>query len=273
MKYLLLVLLSSMLSHAQSSRDNMYSITYLNSFKDRLSQNYQSKEYSRLLVSGNQSIYQLYNVMELDSLLKKGTVTDSDYNRYFSHNKHTINISDNTIKYRDEISEEVYSYEEKLNLNWTLGQDTKLIKGYSCKSATVTYGGRQWKAWYTLDLPISFGPYKFKGLPGLIVKITDSTQTYDFELYAIVERKLKPLEKYFKKPDTEIIKTDRLTFNKVKASYESLSLNEKLNYNNLGGKIKIFKADGNTDESLSFRNPKRIEKSKDLNLIEVDYKK
>ena len=40
-------------------------------------------------------------------------------------------------------------------------------------------------AWYTLDVPISYGPYKFFGLPGLIIKIEESTGMYIWEMYSL----------------------------------------------------------------------------------------
>ena len=44
---------------------------------------------------------------------------------------------------------------------------------------------RQYTAWYTLDVPISYGPYKFFGLPGLIIKIEESTGMYIWEMYSL----------------------------------------------------------------------------------------
>lgn len=46
----------------------------------------------------------------------------------------------------------------------------------------------EWTAWFTTELPISDGPYKFHGLPGLILKIYDKTNTYSFD---IISRKTK----------------------------------------------------------------------------------
>ncbi|WP_299129211.1 GLPGLI family protein [uncultured Winogradskyella sp.] len=270
MKYLFLLLCFSF-SFAQNSDDKMYSITYLNQFKDRKSIDFPLKEYSRLLVNKNESIYQIYNAMHLDTLKFEGTVTSDDRNRYYSFNKHSIYFKNNTLKYNDVIYEDEYYYEETINHSWELKDEEMDIKGYSCRKAITNYGGREWEAWYTLDLPINAGPYKFKGLPGLILKLTDSTGSYNFDFYAITERELKPLKKYHHlKPKSEWINTTRTNFNKIKANYESLSLNEKLNYGNTGPKIKVKLIGGSDDSEL--RNPKKVARAKDLNLIEIDYK-
>lgn len=71
-------------------------------------------------------------------------------------------------------------------LDWELipNRDT-IILGFSCKLATTEYGGRKYNAWFTLDLPLSEGPYKFNGLPGLIVSIGDVEHEHEFELIGI----------------------------------------------------------------------------------------
>jgi len=267
MKNLLLLLFSIATAYAQSSANTMYSITYLNSFKDRISANNPVQEYSRLLVKGDESIYQMYNTMTLDTLRLNGKLTNNDINKYFSFTTHTVTIKNNTITFRDAIDKDEYTYQETAKFNWVLGDKTKTIKGYQCNNATTTYGGRDWEAWYCLDLPINAGPYKFKGLPGLILNITDSTKSYDFSFYAIVERPLQELKKLSNKSNKEINVTDRATFNRMAYNYEMLSLGEKINYTNTGKKLKVLRVDAS--ESIKLRDPNKIKKSKDINLIEL----
>ena len=56
------------------------------------------------------------------------------------------------------------------------------IGTYNTQKATTEFGGRKWNAWFTTDLPFQDGPYKFNGLPGLIVKIEDDGGNYSWEL-------------------------------------------------------------------------------------------
>ena len=63
---------------------------------------------------------------------------------------------------------------------WTLTQDTLTLLGYHCTRATTQFKGRQWSAWYTTDIPVSEGPWKLCGLPGLILKAEDDEGHYRF---------------------------------------------------------------------------------------------
>lgn len=56
------------------------------------------------------------------------------------------------------------------------------IGSYNCQKATTQFGGRQWIALFTSDIPFQDGPYKFYGLPGLIIKIEDDAGNYAWVL-------------------------------------------------------------------------------------------
>lgn len=65
-----------------------------------------------------------------------------------------------------------------ISLNWVLNKDdTKKIGGYTCKKATLDWRGRKYTAFYTEEIPLSNGPYKFKGLPGMILEISAGTKS------------------------------------------------------------------------------------------------
>ena len=68
-------------------------------------------------------------------------------------------------------------------MDWTLDDDTLTINGLPCHRATGKLYGKQWTAWYTEEMPSSAGPWKLRGLPGLIVKAEDSEGIHCFELY------------------------------------------------------------------------------------------
>lgn len=54
-------------------------------------------------------------------------------------------------------------------MRWRLTAKTQTILGYPCLSATTTFRGRTYTAYYTPKLPISNGPWKLGGVPGLIL--------------------------------------------------------------------------------------------------------
>lgn len=72
--------------------------------------------------------------------------------------------------------------EENPILKWNILPETQKIENYNCQKATLSFGGRIWEAWFSKDLPFPDGPYKFHGLPGLIVKLQDKTKSHQFLL-------------------------------------------------------------------------------------------
>ena len=74
---------------------------------------------------------------------------------------------------------------QNITFNWHIETETAMIQGKKCQLATVEYKGRKYNAWFTNEIPISEGPYKFGGLPGLIVKIEDIKKQHIWELKAI----------------------------------------------------------------------------------------
>ncbi len=61
--------------------------------------------------------------------------------------------------------------EEQLDtINWVLTGEQKKIKEYHCLGAKTKYEGREYEVWFTPDIPVPFGPYRLRGLPGLILE-------------------------------------------------------------------------------------------------------
>ncbi len=69
--------------------------------------------------------------------------------------------------------------------NWQLADGDSIVCEYPCKKATVSHRGRTWIVWYTLDIPYSDGPWKFCGLPGLILHAKDSEGKFIFDCIGI----------------------------------------------------------------------------------------
>ena len=64
---------------------------------------------------------------------------------------------------------------------WILHNDTMTVLEHSCQKATCHWRGRDFVAWFAKDIPIRRGPWKFNGLPGLILKLYDTDRFYTFE--------------------------------------------------------------------------------------------
>ncbi len=77
-------------------------------------------------------------------------------------------------------------YTEDLPLfNWTITGEADSMSGQRVYQATTRFGGREWIAWFAPEIPYNDGPYKFNGLPGLILKIHDTRNHYLFEMVSI----------------------------------------------------------------------------------------
>ena len=91
----------------------------------------------------------------------------------------------NTIEYITQISEADYVVPQTIDFKWKLYPEYISVLDYKAQKATTEFGGRKWTAWFTEVIPFQDGPYKFKGLPGLIVKIEDESKSHQFELKGI----------------------------------------------------------------------------------------
>lgn len=81
------------------------------------------------------------------------------------------NSKDFNYSYLKTQKEELMVLDKMPKLNWNLVNDSKVIGEFNCKKAEVDFRGRKFIAWYAPKIAIPFGPFKFKGLPGLIINI------------------------------------------------------------------------------------------------------
>ena len=88
-----------------------------------------------------------------------------------------------------------FKYSEPIPaLQWKIEGKDSVIAGYHCQAATASLRGRQWRAWFTLDIPVSDGPWKLCGLPGLILRATDEQGYFDFDCTGIASIEIPPIE-------------------------------------------------------------------------------
>ena len=125
----------------------------------------------------------------------------------------------------------MYEYEEPFDsFNWQITSETDTIHDYVCQKAICDFGGRTWEAWFTMEIPISDGPYKFCGLPGLIINIADTQDHYSYKFLSI-EKPSEPMMIYEVVEDR--IKTTKKEFfklqnrNKISHSISAMSSNDK----------------------------------------------
>ncbi|PKF75292.1 GLPGLI family protein [Chryseobacterium sp. PMSZPI] len=94
----------------------------------------------------------------------------------------TKNIPERKVYYYDRVAGKQIYYQEDRPIRWEITNTVEKQNGYPAQKATTSLGGRTWTAWFTKDISVSDGPYKFSGLPGLIVKLEDDKGDYKFDL-------------------------------------------------------------------------------------------
>lgn len=129
-----------------------------------------------------------YLLFQQDSLItalkKKGVAAFPGLKKYIIPEELFIYSGKNQIEscYRTPSSLPCYSYQETIpDIRWNLCDEYKSILEYKCQKATCSFRGRSYIAWYTSDIPLKMGPYKFSGLPGLILSISDTNKEYNWE--------------------------------------------------------------------------------------------
>ena len=153
------------------------------------------KSYEILQIGKSFSFMQEYDTFRQDScfhVMGLDRVREIDYyqvvERFPGQRSHHIMIKDHA---KGEVTEEAYfgfnynTYTEPApQFDWTLCEDTMTVCGYLCQKATTCFRGRRWTVWYC-DLPLSEGPWKFQGLPGLILQAEDASRHHVFEAVGI----------------------------------------------------------------------------------------
>jgi len=184
---ILAIALLAQVSFAQTNRF-VYQVT---SKPDITNKNDIKTENAYLDISAEKSMFYSENRIKRDSVMQANRQSGGarGFNREQMDGLRTnINYSieknkkDQKTFYKERLGRDQYSYEEDRPLNWKILSETTKIGDYKVQKAETDFGGRKWTAWFTTDLPYQDGPYKFNGLPGLVVKAEDSTGDYSFDL-------------------------------------------------------------------------------------------
>lgn len=143
-----------------------------------------------LYIGDNKSIFQNDKKYKIDSII--------DSQPYFQMSSRPMFKVSHVVKkefnqpdliYSDKIDNVNFGYKEKNPpMQWKLINEKKNILTYECYKAETTFRGRNFIAWYTKDIPISDGPYKFAGLPGLILEVYDDNDNFHYKLLAITKK-------------------------------------------------------------------------------------
>lgn len=187
LKHILILIISSSFTFAQNSKNNLLKVEY-NEYRI-----YTPKiiniDLGRLVVSDDYSYYS-------STIVKKERKGDLKEDETIGVDNIEDKLSEIIINRKEKVLTErmeenfflkkKYAITENLpKMIWKLTNDSKTIKNYACKKATTTFRGRTYEVWYTEKIPISIGPWKFNGLPGLILSVQDKEGIYKWEVKSI----------------------------------------------------------------------------------------
>ncbi|WP_374463808.1 GLPGLI family protein [Chryseobacterium sp.] len=82
-----------------------------------------------------------------------------------------------------------YTFKTTDKINWTIANEIKKVENYTLQKATTKFGGRSWTAWFCKDIPFNEGPFKLRGLPGLIFELSDAKKNF---IYTLVKSRELP---------------------------------------------------------------------------------
>ncbi|MDY6994280.1 MAG: GLPGLI family protein, partial [Pseudomonadota bacterium] len=138
--------------------DNVKSYFFVNMQPDEL---VEKKNEGFELVNNNQIEYQF------DLTLKRPT-----RHEVFVDRQKGYILSQSSI-FKDGIVKPCVVSEKTGSIEWVIKNEYKKIGAFNVQKALTQFRGRKYTAWFSVEIPISAGPWKFHGLPGLILEIQD----------------------------------------------------------------------------------------------------
>lgn len=173
--------------------------------------------------------------------------------------------SRDSLRYYETVGmDKLFSEEPVSDMEWEIGDSTKMVLGYECVKATTDFHGRKWKAWFATEIPIQNGPWKFSGLPGLIMEAESDDGMYLFTATGI-EQTSKPIgqvylaDSYEKVSRTDLLKAKRAFCDNPVGNISA----------QFGGNVKVLQVD---DDGNTVDNNERLFAPRDvIDFIETDY--
>lgn len=221
--------------------------------------------------------YSLY-LNQTESIFRRITEEESEYYRFLQSGGRESEFDINSI--RDKTASIFQSLEEKILIDtkriitemyqtrentpefeWEILDDMRTLNGFKVQKAKTSFRGRDYEVWFTMDIPISLGPWKFSGLPGLILEAKDSKNEVVFTLKSIEELENNSLDLDYSK-NIQIV-----TLKEYAKIYKVFRENPSVFIRNLnagaGGNIRIGVATGagsagarsNSIKPIEYNNP------------------
>lgn len=272
----LLILFYGFLSYAQSDAQDSLQAEFIYQLKAKFDTRTDNryKELFLLQITDRRAFFASTISLKGDSVISTSGITthNSDGSITLGYKENvmipktnlsfTIIQSNEGVQFFDNVGMSLLTYKESAIKNWRLVDEVKVINTINCKRAEVSFKGRNWIAWYAPEIPFPYGPMKFSGLPGLIIKITDDKGDFDFEL-------VKSVPAYRLKGKLISIKKSRYT-NAIETTQAELKQAKRNVEKNAAGVMASY---GTTvvkgQEIVRQREKEREENEKYANLLEL----
>ncbi|MCZ8145472.1 GLPGLI family protein [Flavobacterium sp.] len=232
----LVIICNPVLSQENTNKSTDLSVSYTMVYKNHINAKATQTANTTLIVKDQESLFTFEGMMNFNRIQKERALVMGDLlmNKMPVH--FLIKSKGDQVEHFETIGSDSYSFKEKINHSWKLIDSDTLIHGFVCKKAVLNYAGREWNAWYTPEIPIAVGPYKFHGLPGLIMAINDREHVFSFIANEVKKGHFvfdSKIEDYFikdgGKPFESINKDE---FYKIRKKFSEMTVNEKIKYSN-----------------------------------------
>ncbi|EKB58043.1 GLPGLI family protein [Bergeyella zoohelcum] len=242
---------------------SQYRFVYRVDFKiDSLNRDFVQSESFNLDIDGKESVFYPTVFLKLDSIynatgtINKKNIPDAKLDYIIKKN-----YRDGSIHFREMIGATIYETTEPRKISWVHTNETSKYHSYNVKKAITRFAGKQWEAWFTEEFPINDGPYKFSGLPGMILKMKDTHS--DYEIYLVEVKKIeRPISfELFKKLKIKTLNTDYATYLRKKKEFAE---NPALMFIEMGIQLPA-------EEMKQFSETRKNIEAKQNNKIELVY--
>ncbi|MEE9406497.1 MAG: GLPGLI family protein [Polaribacter sp.] len=178
------------------SQNKSGTIFYKKQTKDKIFEKKSNKKINDMIITADKSVTYILRFNDSSSIFEKERKIFNDRKSLILSKLSSAGYSG--IIYRNSFSKILLRQKERAgetfiinypfpHLKWQLKNETKKIGNYLCYKAISKREYKNSKGqlkddiiigWYSQDIPISFGPYVFGGLPGLILELETERETF-----------------------------------------------------------------------------------------------
>ncbi|MDR6487273.1 GLPGLI family protein [Chryseobacterium vietnamense] len=157
-----------------------YRFIYELEFRNDSTSTSSKKEKMVLDITDQKTKFYDYNFIKYDSINKNtgSNIQTSSLTKQLL----TRNSNSNTNEQYSTFNFDYFVMKSDDAIDWEILPNTKKISDFTVQKAICSFGGRNWTAWFTTSIPFNEGPYKFRGLPGLIINLQDTKGNYIYNL-------------------------------------------------------------------------------------------